>query len=116
MRHVLRATAIAVLAGLIGTPSQAAYSDLSVYGAGVSADGVSCVFEDGGPVISLPWQNVWLGHFSGGRYTRTTEASFLDWKNENVCFPSRASCNRWISANRRAFHQPEGYWTCLPIR
>ncbi len=114
MRHMLYATAIAALAA--ATPSQAAYPGLSGYAGGVPADGVSCIFEDGGPAISLPWRSVWLGHFSGGRYTRTTEASLLDWKDEKVCFPSQAACSRWIGANRRAFHHPEGYWTCLPIR
>jgi hypothetical protein len=116
MRHVLRVTATAILAGSIGTPSQADYPGPSGYGAGIPVDGAACVFEDWGPTISLPWRSVWLGHFSGGRYKRTAEASLLDWKDEKVCFPSHAACNRWISANRRAFHHPEGYWTCLPIR
>jgi len=110
------AIASAALSGLTGLPSQAAYQTPHDYGPGVPVDGVSCVFQDWGPAISLPWRSVWLGHFSGGRYERTAEASVLDWKDEKVCFPSKASCGRWISANRHAFHHPEGYWTCLPIR
>ena len=68
---------------------------------------------------TLPWARVWYGHFSGGRpvadpylYGRT----LIDWQDDNVCFPSKRSCDHWIAHMRRWYHHPEGYWTCLPLR
>ncbi len=120
MRSMLRAAAIAGLVGMSGGEAVSADFDGPFGGPDVIAvpasAGVACLFEEGAPVISLPWRSIWLGHFSGGASQQTTYGQPLIWKNENVCFPSHASCNRWIHANRRAFHNPEGHWTCLPIR
>jgi hypothetical protein len=115
MRQMLRALALVAVCGFSASPGQAADLGFSP-GPVVPVEGVPCIFEDWGPVISLPWPSVWLGHFAGGHFVNTAYGPVLDWKDEKVCFPSKASCNRWIGANRRAFHHPEGYWTCLPIR
>ncbi len=65
----------------------------------------------------LPWRSVWLGHFSGGRHYEDAYGEILiDWRNEKLCFPSRRQCQAWIREQSRAFHQPEGYWTCLFLR
>lgn len=65
----------------------------------------------------LPWRSVWLGHFSGGRpYPAGDGVTLIDWRDEKFCFPSRRACNRWIAELRRAYHDPEGYWTCLVLR
>src|SRR5438105_3559943 len=65
----------------------------------------------------LPWRSVWLGHFSGGRpYKDVTGLTLVDWLDEKVCFPSRRPCQDWIARLRRAYHRPEGYWTCLLLR
>jgi len=116
----LAATAM-VLAGLstlASTPSAQA-ADLggpAVVTEPVPAEGVPCVFEESGPTIVLPWQSVWLGHFSGGRFVRTSTGPMLDWQDHKMCFPSRASCNRWMRGQQAYFHRPEGYTTCLMIR
>jgi len=82
----------------------------------VPAEGVPCVFEESGPDIVLPWSSVWLGHFSGGRFVNTSTGAALDWHDDKMCFPTRASCNRWVHDQSRYFHRPEGYTTCLMIR
>ncbi|HET6377681.1 MAG TPA: hypothetical protein VFG05_05160 [Methylocella sp.] len=65
----------------------------------------------------LPWQSVWLGHFSGGRpYPAGNGVTLIDWRDEKFCFPSRRACDRWIADLRQAYHDPEGYWTCLVLR
>lgn len=94
-------------------PAQAA--DLDRYGArpALPVDGVPC--ED--PEVQT-FASVWLGHFTGGysHYLGRGESIVLDWRDEKLCFPSRGTCNRYVSALRRDFHRPEGYFTCLPIR
>jgi hypothetical protein len=65
----------------------------------------------------LPWPSVWLGHFSGGRpYTDGTGRRLVDWRDEKLCFPARQQCQAWVRGLRRAYHRPEGYWTCLLLR
>jgi hypothetical protein len=65
----------------------------------------------------LPWASVWLGHFSGGRHFKDGNGqTFIDWRDDKVCFPSRHECQAWIASLRRAYHRPEGYWTCLLLR
>lgn len=65
----------------------------------------------------LPWPSVWLGHFSGGRpYVDGYGVTLVDWRDEKLCFSSRRACQTWIAVMRRAFHHPEGYWTCLVLR
>lgn len=65
----------------------------------------------------LPWASVWLGHFSGGRHFEDGNGqTFIDWRDDKVCFPSRQMCQAWIASLRRAYHRPEGYWTCLLLR
>ncbi|WP_036258757.1 hypothetical protein [Methylocapsa aurea] len=66
---------------------------------------------------TLPWRSVWFGHFSGGRpFAGPYGQALVDWRDEKVCFPTRASCRAWIHELRRAYHRPEGYWTCLLLR
>jgi hypothetical protein len=74
-----------------------------------------------GPILPtaeiLPWASVWLGHFSGGRpYADPYGQILIDWHDEKICFPSRAACQSWMRDMRRAYHQPEGFWTCLILR
>jgi len=110
--------------GTLASNSSAEAADLggpavvspAVVMAPVPAEGVPCVFEESGPAIVLPWQSVWLGHFSGGRFVRTSTGPMLDWQDHKMCFPSRASCNRWVHGQRAYFHRPEGYTTCLMLR
>ncbi len=65
----------------------------------------------------LPWASVWLGHFSGGRHFEDGKGqTFVDWRDDKVCFPSRQKCQAWIAFLRRAYHRPEGFWTCLLLR
>lgn len=65
----------------------------------------------------LPWRSVWLGHFSGGRpYHDASGITLVDWLDEKVCFPSQSACRAWVLHLRRAYHTPEGYWTCLLLR
>jgi len=89
----------------------------------LESDGVPC--SAGAPFWAppaataavLPWPSVWLGHFSGGRpYTDAYGQTLVDWRDEKHCFPSRRLCNTWIGDLRRAYHRPEGYWTCLLLR
>lgn len=79
----------------------------------VAEDGLPC---EAAAVRSFP--SVWLGHFSGGfsHYTGPGGVIITDWRDEKLCFPTRASCRRFIGSMRRDYHQPEGYTTCLPIR
>jgi hypothetical protein len=66
----------------------------------------------------LPWPSVWLGHFSGGRpyWDPYYDLTLIDWLDLKVCFPARRACEAWVNGLRRAYHQPEGYWTCLLLR
>jgi hypothetical protein len=65
----------------------------------------------------LPWRSVWLGHFSGGRhYADGYGQTFVDWRDEKFCFPTRQQCQAWVRDLRRTYHRPEGYWTCLLLR
>jgi hypothetical protein len=65
----------------------------------------------------LPWASVWLGHFSGGRrFDDGNGQTFVDWRDEKVCFSSRQKCLAWIAGLRRAYRHPEGFWTCLLLR
>lgn len=65
----------------------------------------------------LPWRSVWLGHFSGGRpYSDGYGRTLIDWRDEKFCFPARRECQAWVRDLRRAYHRPEGYWTCLLLR
>jgi hypothetical protein len=121
VRQMARAIAIAAMLGLSGmslsaTSGQAADLGTLLVPVAPPSAGVPCIFEDWGPTIALPWPSIWLGHFAGGHFIKTAYGPFLEWKDEKVCFPSKAWCNRWIATNRRIFHRPEGDWTCLPIR
>jgi hypothetical protein len=65
----------------------------------------------------LPWASVWLGHFSGGRRVEVGNGqTFIDWRDDKHCFPSRQKCQAWIAGSRRAYRRPEGFWTCLLLR
>ncbi|HQT62836.1 hypothetical protein [Acidiphilium sp.] len=65
--------------------------------------------------FSVP--GLWLGHFTGGRFTRLNGAPpALEWKDLYSCFPTAASCLRWQRDNLHAFHGLQGYRTCLPLR
>lgn len=63
----------------------------------------------------LPWPSVWLGHFTGGRPDPVFYGQ-IDWRDEKVCFASKAKCQAWIKELRHAYHSPEGYWTCMVLR
>ena len=66
---------------------------------------------------TLPWPSVYLGHFSGGRpYLAADGQTLVDWRDEYVCFPSRAQCREWVRDSYRAYHRPEGYRACLFLR
>jgi hypothetical protein len=99
-----------------GTPSHAARGD-------PASVGVAC--SVGAPIWSplvvtaedLPWASVWLGHFSGGRrFEGGNGQTFIDWRDDKFCFPSRQKCQAWIAGVRRAYRRPEGFWTCLLLR
>ena len=65
----------------------------------------------------LPWRSVWLGHFSGGRpYTDSHGRTLVEWRDDKICFPARQQCQAFVRDMRRAYHRPEGYWTCLLLR
>ena len=91
----------------------AAAADLDVAAPPLATRGVGC----GEPEVQ-GFPSVWRGHFTGGAsaYPGPGSSIFLDWRDEQLCFPSRRSCERWIGEMRRAFHHPEGYYTCLAIR
>ncbi len=95
----------------LAAPVRAADLD---YGVRTSApfEGVAC--SQGMP----PWPTVWRGHFSGGKsfYDRGVGEIALAWTDQQLCFPSRAHCNRWVQNLRRHFYRPEGYFTCLKLR
>jgi hypothetical protein len=66
---------------------------------------------------TLPWASVYLGHFSGGRpYLAADGQTLVDWRDDYVCFPSRAQCREWVRDSYRAYHRPEGYRACLFLR
>ena len=65
--------------------------------------------------LTLP--GLWLGHFTGGGYTRIpTLNRVLAWRDDYSCFPTRTACARWQRGLRREFSAVEGYRTCLPLR
>lgn len=113
---------IAVVLSFCGPARAADYTPVPA-GEDLAIVGVPC--RAGGPfwgpilptAEQLPWASVWLGHFSGGRpYIDVYGQALVDWREEKVCFPSRAICLDWIREMRRAFHRPEGFWTCLLLR
>jgi hypothetical protein len=101
-------------------------ADLDSFGG--EPDGVPCqlgnfsgnIFNPNQPSAqTLPFAHVWYGHFSGGRPFEQPGISprvLIDWQDEKLCFASNNHCNAWIARQRREFHHPEGYWTCLPLR
>jgi hypothetical protein len=102
---------------------------LGFCGAGHAAGGgrpsIGAACSVGAPVWSppvataedLPWASVWLGHFSGGRrFEDGNGQTLIDWRDDNLCFASRQKCQAWIAGLRRAYHRPEGFWTCLLLR
>ncbi len=65
----------------------------------------------------LRWASVWLGHFSGGRHFEAGNGrTFINWRDDKLCFPSRRKCQAWIAGLRRVYRRPEGFWTCLLLR
>jgi hypothetical protein len=50
-----------------------------------------------------------IGHFSGGRHFEGGNGqTLIDWRDDNLCFPSRQKCQAWIAGLRRAYRRPEG--------
>ncbi len=115
----------AALAGFVSLLAAAAFAaDVAEpdYPAAVpEGAGVVCTLMDpfalAASAATLPWPSVWLGHFSGGRpYADGTGRTLVDWRDEKVCFATRAYCEAWIAELRRSYSDPEGDWTCLFLR
>ena len=99
-----------------GTASPAAGGDPASFGVACSI-GAPLWAPPAVTAEDLPWASVWLGHFSGGRrFDDGNGQTFVDWRDEKVCFPSRQTCLAWIAGLRRAYRRPEGFWTCLLLR
>jgi len=121
MTKILSVASALSLSASFAIPGHAA--DLG-YGAPAAAEiGVPCAigqpfWAPPAPTAeTLPWPSVWYGHFSGGRPYRDVYGRIIvDWRDEKVCFASKASCRSWIGELRRAYHSPEGFWTCSPLR
>lgn len=116
MRRVLTrlvlAAGFATAGFVMATLADAQAADLGIYGA-PAPDGVPCDSAE-----AKAFDSVWLGHFTGG-YSHHLGPGLpvvLDWRDEKLCYASRRSCDRALSGMRREFHNPEGYFTCLPIR
>ena len=79
---------------------------------GWRSDGPNCrVLAD------APFRDVWLGHFAGGRWVPDAfGAKVIDWRDEHVCFTSRATCETWQRRMKAAFNRIGGYRTCVRIR
>jgi hypothetical protein len=79
---------------------------------GFVSDGPNC-----GVLADAPVRDVWLGHFSGGRWVRDPfGAKVIDWRDDHVCFTSQASCQSWRRRMGAAFGKIGGYQTCVRIR
>jgi hypothetical protein len=121
-RRFRRAAGAALAASLLAGVAFAADLALPEGPAAIQGDvGVVCTLDDplalAATAASLPWPTVWLGHFSGGRpYTDGTGRTLVDWRDEKVCFATKAQCDSWIAALRRSYSDPEGDWTCLYLR
>ncbi|MEJ0093532.1 MAG: hypothetical protein WDN46_08850 [Methylocella sp.] len=126
-RDAVRAMAgvLSVIAALgLSAPGHAAdYPDRAPVGGEDPFEGVACsiglpIWEPQGVTAeTLPWRSVYYGHFSGGRPYRGPDGRVLvDWRDEHVCFPSRAKCRAWISHLRYVYDRPEGYWACVFLR
>jgi hypothetical protein len=76
------------------------------------SDGIAC------NAALLPWESVWLGHFSGGlaSYQRGDAEIALAWQDQKLCFPSQQECMDWQKDQKSQFNQVEGYSTCMRIR
>jgi hypothetical protein len=103
----------------------AGHASGSASGAASSAAGVGAACGVGAPIFAppaakaedLPWASVWLGHFSGGRrFEDDNGQTFIDWRDDKLCFPSRQKCQDWIASLRRPYRHPEGFWTCVLLR
>ncbi len=113
--NVFKAAVVLSLSGallLSGVAARAADLDTSVQPAPL-VEGADCAAAP-----TLPWQSVWLGHFSGGTssYDQQIGRIALTWVDQKLCFPSAEACNAWIAPLRSAYHRPESYWTCLLLR
>ena len=76
------------------------------------SDGPNC-----GVLANAPFRDVWLGHFAGGRWIPDPfGAKVVDWRDEQVCFASRAHCQSWQRSMSAAFSRIGGYRTCVRIR
>jgi len=99
-----------------GTPFPTARDDPASFGVACSI-GAPIWAPPAATAEDLPWASVWLGHFSGGRpFEAGNGQTFIAWRDEKVCFPSRQKCQAWIAGLRRAYRRPEGFWTCLLLR
>jgi len=79
---------------------------------GFASNGPNC-----GVLAESPFHDVWLGHFAGGRWVRDAfGGKQVDWRDDHVCFPSRASCQSWQRSMGAAFSKIGGYRTCVRIR
>jgi hypothetical protein len=99
-----------------GTAPSAAWEDRASGGVACSV-GAPVWARSAATAEDLPWASIWLGHFSGGRrFEDGNGQTFIDWRDDKLCFPSRQKCQAWIAGLRRAYRRPEGFWTCLLLR
>lgn len=103
---------ILILLALFGFADKGQAAGTSIGKPWLFGSGIAC------DASLLPWPSVWFGHFSGGlaSYQRGAPQAEVVWKDEKLCFPSQRECMAWQRAERRAFHEIHGYWTCLRIR
>ena len=113
MRQSVRYGVLGLVLGAAASAAPAQAADLGIARAPLVAEGLPCE----APAVQA-FDSVWYGHFSGGysHYLGPGESIVLDWRDEKLCFPTKASCDRYMRVMRRDFHRPEGYFTCLPIR
>ncbi|VVB49654.1 hypothetical protein RHCH11_RHCH11_03872 [Beijerinckiaceae bacterium RH CH11] len=113
MKPRVRLAVSGLLLGAAAFAGPAVAADLGLARAPLAVEGLPCE----APAVQA-FDSVWLGHFSGGysHYLGPGEAIVLDWRDEKLCFQTKASCDRYMRVMRRDFHRPEGYFTCLPIR
>lgn len=71
----------------------------------------------GAIVVLAPPQQIWQGHFTGGRNLAPgLQPTALDWIDVTERFASLRECGRWMHALKRQYSTYEGWKGCLRIR